>query len=81
MENKHLLKNATSFKKYWHILLMVLAGIAFSLNLQANGGIGPKALRLNNNGTHTWYNVHNPSSGYNPCSPYDAIKSATSFSG
>ena len=23
MENKHLLKNATSFKKYWHILLMV----------------------------------------------------------
>ena len=81
MENKHLLKNATSFKKYWHILLMVLAGITFSLQVQANGGIGPKAVRINVNGTHTWYNVHNPAWEYNPCGDYSTIKSATNFSG
>ena len=82
MKNKHLLKNATSFKKYWHILLMVFAGITFSLQVQANGGIGTKAVRINVNGTHTWYNVHNPTWNYNPsCDDYSTIKSATNFSG
>lgn len=65
----------------WKVLILILIGFSICTNIVADGAVGPKALRLNNNGTKTWYNVHNPAWGYDPCSDYSTIKSATSFGG
>jgi len=36
----------------------------------ANGGIGYKGIYINNNGTKTWYKVHNVAWGYSGCTDY-----------
>lgn len=54
MENKHLLKNATSFKKYWHILLMVLALFATSFSAFSAGILHIASSSTNQIRVHKW---------------------------
>lgn len=63
------------------MLLAALLGV--SQGVWANGSSGgPKAVRLNINGTDNWYNVYSTTWSYTPtCTNYTTIKSATSFSG
>lgn len=73
----------TFIKKELSAILLLLALLGMSQGIWANGSAGgPKAVRLNVNGTDEWYNVFSTTWSYTPtCTNYTTIKSATTFSG
>jgi len=58
----------TFFLRQFIICISLILGA--SLSTTANGGIGYKGLKLNLNGTNSWYNVHGVSWGYQGCGDY-----------
>ncbi len=52
------------------LFFLILFSVAFTSNVFANGGIGYKGVKLNLNGSSSWYNVHGVSWGYQGCGDY-----------
>ena len=52
------------------MLLCILAYLLVSQHAMANGGIGYKGMKLNLNGSSSWYNVHGVTWGYQGCGDY-----------
>lgn len=75
---KNLKSNLLTISKNTFVWFFFL-GILLSTNiLLGNGGIGYKGIRLNLNGTQSWYKVHSPTWSYNGCGNYQ-FNSAPDF--
>jgi hypothetical protein len=59
-----------NFKRLKVISLMSLLAFFNSNILFADGGVGYKGVKVNLNGTNTWYNVHGVSWGYQGCGDF-----------
>jgi hypothetical protein len=57
--------------KFLRISLCIFLILFFNSNVAfADGGIGYKGIKLNLNGTNSWYNIHGVSWGYQGCGDY-----------
>ena len=64
----------TTLFKTNRLLILIVTGLLYCgmvTRVYAAGGIGYKGIKLNVNGTQTWYKAHNVSWNYNGCSPYE----------
>ncbi len=66
------MKNITQKNlKFLRIALHLLLVLFFNNDVAfANGGIGYKGIKVNLNGTNSWYNIHGVSWGYQGCGDY-----------
>ena len=59
----------TTLFKTNRLLILIVTGLLYCgmvTRVYANGGIGYKGIKLNVNGTQTWYKAHDVTWGYNP---------------